>query len=43
LEYALLYNGDFDAVLATTDYEWIFDGRKKGMERYHDVITEECL
>ena len=40
---ALLYNADFDAVLANTGYEWVHDGRKSGMEAYHGFIEEDCL
>jgi hypothetical protein len=43
LETALLYNGDFEGVLATTGYEWIFDGRQEGLDRYRRVIPEECV
>uniref|UniRef100_A0A7S3I8V1 Uncharacterized protein n=1 Tax=Fabrea salina TaxID=342563 RepID=A0A7S3I8V1_9CILI len=43
LEYALMYNGDFDEILKGTNYEVIFDGRKKGLDRYSGVIEKRCL
>lgn len=43
LQYARLYNGDFDKILAQSNYEYIYDGRQSGIERYAGLLTEECL
>ncbi|CAG9335966.1 unnamed protein product [Blepharisma stoltei] len=43
LEYALLYGADFNKIFSRTNFQWIYDGRKKGMDRYHDLITKDCL
>jgi len=43
LEYALLYNADFDKVLETTGFLKVYDGRLNGMERYQGLLTEECV
>ncbi|CAG9333256.1 unnamed protein product [Blepharisma stoltei] len=43
LEYARLYGADFDSILKTTNFEWVYDGRKQEMERYHGLITPDCV
>lgn len=43
IEYALLFNSDLDSLVESTNFEWVYDGRKQGTSRYHGLIDEECL
>ena len=43
LEYSLLYGADFDSLLENTNFEWVFDGRKVGVQRYHGLLEEDCV
>jgi hypothetical protein len=42
LEAALLYDADFDAILADSHWETVYDDRKEGRERFAGVFTEWC-
>ncbi|CAG9323338.1 unnamed protein product [Blepharisma stoltei] len=43
IEYAILYKADLDEVINKTAFQWVYDGRKTGLDRYHGLLTEECL
>ena len=43
LEYALLYGADFDSLAKDTNFEFVYDERKKGLSKYHGLLTEDCL
>lgn len=43
IEYGLLYKADLDKVVERSNFEWVFDGRRNGMERYFGLLTEDCL
>ena len=43
IETAIMYGVDIDPIIAQSDFEWVFDDRKEGYEKYHDVIPEECV
>ena len=43
LEFALQYGGDFDGIMANSNFEWIFDGRQQGYARYHNTLSPECV
>jgi hypothetical protein len=43
IEAALAYNADLDQFIEESNFEWIYDGRAEGYDRYHGVIEEECM
>ena len=43
IQYAFLYNVSVDEVIKTSDFEWIYDERKLGIDRYCGLISEECV
>lgn len=44
LEYARVFNEDFDEVFREVgSFEWVFDGRKNGYQRYAGVFEYECV
>lgn len=43
IEYAILHSADLDSVVKQSGFEWIFDGRKQGMQKYFELIEEECI
>jgi hypothetical protein len=43
LESALLYEADFDQILRNTKFEFVFDGRKTGMDRYYGHLDPDCI
>lgn len=43
IQYALIYNVSIDGIIGNSGFEWIYDGRKKGGDRYCGVISEECF
>jgi len=43
LEFALMYNADFDKVLSQTNWEKVYDGRLSGFERYQGLLEEHCV
>jgi len=43
IQLAIMYGQDIDAIIEQSDFEWIFDDRKEGYEKYHGVIPEECV
>lgn len=43
MEYALMYNADFDAIVKHSNFQWIFDERKEGNEKYHGLLRPNCI
>lgn len=43
IEYALLYKANLDDVVSRTSFQWVYDGRKAGLDRYQGLINEDCL
>ena len=43
IEFALITGTDLDAIIADTGYEWIFDGRKEGLDRYQGLLSSDCV
>lgn len=43
MQYAIMYNADFDSVVEGSDFEWIFDDRKMIWEKYHGLLEIECV
>ena len=45
MEHALLLGNIelFDQIIDGSEYEWIYDERKVGTDRWHGILDEECL
>ena len=43
IEFAIQFGGDLDTVMSSTDFEWIYDGRKEDFSKYHGLITPDCV
>lgn len=43
IELTLLTGTGLDAAVDRSGFEWIYDGRKSGMARYHGLVTADCL
>ena len=45
MEFALMDdNWDlFDTIQRRSSFQYVYDGRKKGMDRYHGILSEECV
>ena len=45
MQYAQMQNdwALFDKIMEDSYFEWVYDERKQGMERYHGLLTQECL
>ena len=42
MRWHLEYGGDLDAIVENSDFEYIYDERKSGTERYHGLVEPEC-
>ena len=43
IETLLAYGNDIDEYIDSSGFEWIYDGRKPGMERYHGNLEPDCV
>ena len=45
MQYALIDdNWDvFDKIQGQSSFQYVYDGRKKGMDRYHGILSEDCV
>ena len=43
MEYALLFNADFDIIVKNSNFQWVFDDRKRGDSKYHNLIESYCI
>lgn len=43
IQYALIYNISIDTIIETSDFHWIYDGRKTGLDKFCGSIEPECI
>ena len=43
MEYALLHGADFDAIVKQSGFQWVFDDRKTGIDKYHGLLEPSCI
>lgn len=40
---ALKNDEDIDEIVAKSNWEWIIDERKYGTDRYHGLVSQDCI
>ena len=43
LQFTKIFNENFDSVLKDSSFQWVFDGRKQGYQRYHNILADNCI
>lgn len=43
MQFSKVFNEDFAKIMEKSQFEWVFDGRKRGLSRYHDLLNSTCI
>ena len=43
IQYAFIFNAPIDQIISFSDFQWIYDERRQGFNKYCGVLQRECV